>query len=1013
MKKKNAIIIADTRDYLIGQILVQLNKTNKELFDEVLIYYDKEIKENDKKIMQKLMPCRFIKFVPKIGKEFFEKTRFKKFSKLAFARYEMFNLLDKYENVLWIDTDIIIKGSLEEIIDKAKKTGIAMLCEDEKNKSSKKTDIVKTNFNKPVFGYNMNEPLHCSGVICVNEKLENSTLLTDWCYRKTEEYSDYLDLPDQGILNLMIEEFDLNVTPIGDYGKYGALPYYGRDCSKSILIHSWGRNKFWNSWYLLKKYPEWYECYQEWIKLGGTKSNLSFNPDVSVIIPIYKPNFEYFKILLNSLCNQKSSLREEYLNFEIIIVAEPQDDNKLKEFIASYKDPRINLIINKNRLGIAASLNIGMKLAKGKYIARVDDDDICDESRLFKQVEYLDNHPYISLCTSDYTYFGDMNEYRITFEAEMSKAWSLFTCPFDHPTIMFRKDFFIKNNLFYDEKRSHVEDWELWLRAFDKGMVVGCIHEFLYHHRWYNGQAGQNTKTVDMMRELVKKNFKKLGINLTEGDLKIVSPWQGKVTEEELKHIEKIFQTALMNNKELKLYDEKSLAKVFEYRLFEAKNGYMVDIAGHIKKVNRSVKRTLRQKILSPIYRPFKRIFYNIMAEAVNDNVQYLNNQNKFIIKNNLESNEKLEKSLIDFNQKIDNQLYTFDKLEKEFDELKTQITYLHDQLYDLEKKYEFIKDYDEVNLYSEKKLLLIGTSEHSNIGDAAITFGEYEFIRKYFSDYKLIEVSTYEFNDYFPYLENIVNANDLIFLHDGGSVGNKYLKEETVRRKIIESFPNNKIVILPQTIYFDDDLELSISKEIYNNHNNLIIFTRGATSLKFAKDNFSKAKSYKTVDMALNIKVNYSYERNGILCCIRDLNDESGLSKKLYNQVLDIVKSNDKNYTFSNNLYTGDIKKEMRNHVIYEQLKLFAHHKLIITDRLLGLIFSLITNTPCIVISSYNYKLNEFVELIKDNKNVVFIDKDIDKLDAEIKKMLKNNFNIHNDFSEWFDKISNIIKKG
>lgn len=66
----------------------------------------------------------------------------------------------------------------------------------------------------------------------------------------------------------------------------------------------------------------------------------------------------------------------------------------------------------------------------------------------------------------------------------------------------------MNNDLFYDEQRGYVEDWELWRRAFEKGMTVGCIHKVLFYHRWLNtGSAGQTSKTVDMMRELVQKNF--------------------------------------------------------------------------------------------------------------------------------------------------------------------------------------------------------------------------------------------------------------------------------------------------------------------------------------------------------------------------------------------------------------------------------------------------------------------------------------------------------------------------
>lgn len=1002
-KKKNAIMIADTRPALIGNLLIQLKDTNDGLFEEAIIYYD-ILTDNDKKIMEKIMPCRFIKFNYELPSNIRTLSAFEKFSPLMFSRYYMFDLLDEYETITWIDTDVLICGKLDSIIEKAKINGMSANFEDPENKSYKCTDTVRTSFITPLSNYDMIKYNMSSGLITVADTLKDYNKMTKWCFEKTIEYAEYLVLPDQGILNILIQEFGIDVASVGENGAYCFYPSYKRDSKNAKIVHAWGARKFWKSWYLFKTYPKWYEYYQQWLNLGGSDCFGEIKPDVSVVIPMYKPNVKYFnEILEDLLVNQVQEHGFQYDNFEVILVVDGNENEDLIKLLEKYDDPRVNLIINEERAGIAKSLNIGIKNAKADYIARIDDDDRVEKTRLFKQVKYLNIHANIDLVTSNFEYFGDMNEERISFDGEMAHAWSIFTCPFNHPTIMFRKKFFEDNNLWYDESRSHVEDWELWLRCFDKGMNIGSIPEVLYYHRWHVGSAGQNQKTIDMMRDLVKKNFAKLGVKLTNDDLTIISPWNGKVSEMQLKRLKKIFSESLKKNEEKKIYDNRCLKRAFELRLFEAENGYMKDIVikkSTINSLNKSTKSNIKQKIMGPIYRPFKRVFYNIMAEAVNDN---LTNTNK----NNLDSIRQLfnenEKDIKDFNK-------VFNNINNQLIENEKKIGFLHDQLYDLEKKYDFLRSNILSNFYYDKKIILIGTSEHSNIGDSAITFGEYEFIRKYFNDYKLIEISTYEFNDTLHYLANIINQDDLIFLQGGGNLGNKYINEENVRRTIIENFPNNKIIILPQTIYFTDDIELEKSKNIYNAHSNLTIFTRGNISLEFAKQHFSNAKCYESLDSALNLNFNFGYNRKGILCCIRDLNDESGLDKKSYDKIFDIVKKFDQNYDFTNNLWNTDISKDIRNYVVYEQLKNFARHKLIITDRLHGLIFSLITNTPCIVISSYNYKLKEFTDMLNDNKNIAFIDKDISKIESLIKKMM-NNQNVHNDFSECFVRNSQIIK--
>lgn len=990
-KKRNAIMIADTRSALIGNLLVQLKDTNEGLFDEAIIYYS-ELNEKDKKIMESLMPCRFIKFDYELPANIKTLPAFEKFSPLMFARYYMFDLLNEYETITWLDTDVLICGKLDSIIDKAKENGMSANFEDPENKSYKVTDTVKTSFKMPLSNYDMTRYNMSSGLITVADTLKDYDKMTKWCFDKTIEYADYLVLPDQGILNVLIQEFNVDVASVGENGAYCFYPSYKRDASNAKIVHAWGARKFWKSWYLFKTYPKWHEYYNEWVKLGGSDCFGEIKPDASVVIPMYKPNTEYFdKVLEDLLVKQEQEHGFQYDNFEVILVVDGNENDELIKLLEKYDDPRINLIINEERAGIAKSLNIGIKNAQADYIARIDDDDRIAKMRLYKQVKYLNEHKNIDLVTSNFEYFGDMNEERVSFEGEMSHAWSIFTCPFNHPTIMFRKSFFEENNLWYDESRSHVEDWELWLRCFNKGMKVGSIPEVLYYHRWHAGSAGQNQKTIDMMRDLVKKNFAKLDVKLTEEDLKIVAPWNGKVSVEELVRLNKIFNEALKNNDKKKIYDGRCLERVFDLRLFEAEHGYMKDIV--IKKstvgnLDRSNNKSLKQKILGPVYRPFKRVFYNIMAEAVNDNLNGLKSN----------TNTNIEKS----NESVMNLLQDNNK----------RLNLLHDQLYDLEKKYEFLRDEKISNLYFAKKIILIGTSEHSNIGDAAITFGEYEFVRKHFPDYKLIEISTYEFSDTLPYLESIINSDDLIFLQGGGNLGNKFKSEEDVRRVMIENFPNNKIVILPQTIYFTDDNELEISKNIYNTHSNLTIFTRGNISLEFAKKNFPSAKCYESFDSALNLNFNFGYNREGIMCCLRDLTDESGLDKKTYDEIFKIVKSFDKDYSFTNNLWTSDIKKDQRNYVVYEQLKKFAKRKLVVTDRLHGLIFSLITNTPCIVISAYNYKLKEFTDMLKNNKSIVFIDKDIDKLSENINKFLNKETKIQNDFSKNFITNAKIIKE-
>lgn len=636
--KKNAIMLADTRPALVGTVLLQLQNTNKGLFDEAIIYYKTPISAKDRELMCSIMPCRFIEYQPPLPDYLFEKPRFQRFSVLMFCRYEMFSYLDEFDTITWIDTDILIQDSLEDLISAAQKTGAAMVHEDPIHKTAENTDRMRTCFTTDVPGYKMDEYLYPSGTIVFSKKIGGYKNYTKWCYQKTIEWADILSLPDQGVINAAIQQFKIKVSPVA--GKdYCCYPYMGRDCSSAKIIHTWGSNKFWNDWYNCLSFPQWKGYYQNWIEMGGISLGFDILPKISIVIPSYKPNLELMKQALDSLINQNRADWERYSDFEIIIIAEPFEIDALKQLIDSYHDPRICLHFNEERMGIAASLNVGLRLAKGKYIARVDDDDICEPSRMYLQAKYLDEHPEIHLCTSDFEYFGDMNEWRLSFEGEMSRAWSIFTCPFDHPTIMFRKDFFEENDLFYDEKRGFVEDWELWRRAFDKGLKVGCIHQVLFFHRWMNtGSAGQTNKTIDMMREMIQNNFAQLGVEIPREDLSLIGPWNGRLdSEEQIQKVESYFEQALKQNEVLKLYDQDALAEAFRLRLVEARTGNLPDLSRKIQRNSGnkrnegtqqiplnyetphqpSLFRRIAKKIIKPLYRPFRNRYEDRLIEIM------------------------------------------------------------------------------------------------------------------------------------------------------------------------------------------------------------------------------------------------------------------------------------------------------------------------------------------------------------------------------------------------------------
>jgi exopolysaccharide biosynthesis predicted pyruvyltransferase EpsI/glycosyltransferase involved in cell wall biosynthesis len=315
----------------------------------------------------------------------------------------------------------------------------------------------------------------------------------------------------------------------------------------------------------------------------------------------------------------------------------------------------------------------------------------------------------------------------------------------------------------------------------------------------------------------------------------------------------------------------------------------------------------------------------------------------------------------------------------------------------------------------TKKKIVLLGTPSHDNIGDHAITLGECEFIRKYFPDYELYELSGFDLGENYDLLQGLVTTDDILFLSGGGNVTDMYLGDENIRRRVISDFSANKIVILPQTVYFSDSddgqKELAVSKEIYNRHSDLTFFTRGAKSLAFVKKHFPSVGSYSMPDMATMLTRNYGFERKGILTVMRDINDESGIDNAAHDEIARVCTLFDAEYEKSTNLYHKHFSFTIRGMVVGEELKRFARHQVVVTDRLHGLVFAAITGTPCVVISSLTQKIKEYVPFFKDSNAVFFIDKDMTKLEGAVKSALSVKTAAYHIDLNVFEKMSKIIK--
>lgn len=197
---------------------------------------------------------------------------------------------------------------------------------------------------------------------------------------------------------------------------------------------------------------------------------------VTVLMSVYNSQ-EYLRQAIGSILNQT------YKDFEFLIINDGSTDQSLK-IIKSYKDKRIRIISRENK-GLVYSLNEGIKLAKGHYIARQDSDDISLPHRLEKEVQFLDKNTSIGMVGSNYTIIDTKGKKLATtnvFTRPMDLKIAQITCnQFGHGSIMMRKDVAIQCGG-YDKSVGHVEDYHLWTRI-SRVSDIANIEEPLYLYR--------------------------------------------------------------------------------------------------------------------------------------------------------------------------------------------------------------------------------------------------------------------------------------------------------------------------------------------------------------------------------------------------------------------------------------------------------------------------------------------------------------------------------------------------
>lgn len=231
-------------------------------------------------------------------------------------------------------------------------------------------------------------------------------------------------------------------------------------------------------------------------------------PIISVVMPVYNGE-KYLREAIDSILNQT------YNNFEFIILNDGSTD-KTEEIILSYDDTRIVYVKNEENLQIVKTLNKGVSLAKGKYIARMDADDVSQPDRFKKQIQFMEHNPDVGVCGTWVKTFGDI-ETNWDYPTEYKELYIslMFYTPIAHSTVFIRKDILKKYS--YKQSYNKAEDYKIWVDISKKIKIVN-IPFYLLRYRLHSSQTGvvNNQHQMNITNKIRKEVLFDFGLSYDE-----------------------------------------------------------------------------------------------------------------------------------------------------------------------------------------------------------------------------------------------------------------------------------------------------------------------------------------------------------------------------------------------------------------------------------------------------------------------------------------------------------------
>lgn len=301
------------------------------------------------------------------------------------------------------------------------------------------------------------------------------------------------------------------------------------------------------------------------------------------------------------------------------------------------------------------------------------------------------------------------------------------------------------------------------------------------------------------------------------------------------------------------------------------------------------------------------------------------------------------------------------------------------------------------------RRVFIFLAADYGNIGDLAITAAQESFLRNTMESHFVVRVPISRTRTQLRSIKKQINSADLITIVGGGNMGSLYPDIEELRQLIIRSFPNNRIVCFPQTLDWDDtsasEKALRRIVKTYSSHLDIHVF---------ARESISREKLASLFHLSPNVNIGYAPDivlsasgsslggngghlPSGILRCLRD-DKERSLDEKRNRQLDEAIANTGEPIEITDTHAGGArLPEEECARLLADKLTQFSSARLVVTDRLHGMILSVLAGTPCLVVPNSNHKIRQtWLDWLSDHPLVAFLELEaFDTLPQVIERLL------------------------